>query len=82
MRNFVVKTAFKAEDITASRMQMLIIEAIEDAFPDVEFRFAIVPDEVITDSDWERENAFEGDITRAMNAGFNPNPLPEGMPEL
>lgn len=82
MRQFTVKVQFQAENITASRMQMLIVEAVENTFPDTDFRFAIIPDQGITESDWDADEAFDDAITQVMNAGLNDNPMPEGMPKL
>lgn len=82
MRQFVTKIQFQAENITASRMLSLIAEAVENTFPDTDFRFAIIPDQGITESDWDADEAFDDAITQVMNAGLNDNPMPEGMPKL
>lgn len=82
MRTFAIKTTFQSTLLGADDLHARFVEAIEDAFPDIDFRFVLLADEEITDSEWDRENALDAEVTAQMNAGFNPEPLPEDMPRF
>lgn len=72
MRKFIAKVEFTAEDTESDSVFGGIVEAVEDAFPDRNFRFVLLPDEGITDEDIARETEFGDWVNTMIHSGEMP----------
>lgn len=88
MEQYTVLVAFAtdnlmlADDIRADCYQALT-DIVEDCGNQVEFlQVQMVRGNRVTEDDIQESLALADEADSVANAGFNPNPLPEGMPEL